>query len=343
MILIAPDKYKGTFTANEVCDIVADELRRGGIASDIVCRPLADGGENTQRVALREPLPTTRKGVYVDADGSAACVVSAEVIGPGCFAPELPLMRRSSRALGEAVAYACTLPVDTIYVAIGGTAASDGGAGMLAALGARFFDVNGADMSDAVCASNLCRIARVDVSGLITDNRLCGVVDVCASLCGPGLSAIDFARQKALSGEDLSALAGNLRHFGSLFPNRSPRDGAGGGTGFALCSVLGARAVGGAELAVAHLGVDWNEVDVVITGEGCVDVQTVSGGKLVDAVVDACNERRVPCIVVPGTCNALSPYRYMFPTTDYAGGTYEARLRTAVRAAIPLIKSLLKK
>ncbi len=343
MILIAPDKYKGTFSAGEVCDIVADELHRSGIATDIVCRPLADGGENTQRVALRAPQLTARNGVYVDADVSAACVVSAEVIGPGCFAPELPLMQRSSRALGEAVAYACTLPVDTIYVAIGGTATSDGGAGALAALGVRFFDADGMDVSDAVCASNLHRIARVDVSGLLADERLCGVVDVCASLCGPGLSALDFAGQKALPGEDLSALKDNLRHFGSLFPNRTPRDGAGGGSGFALCSVLGVRAVGGAELAVAHLGVDWNDVDVVITGEGCVDVQTVSGGKLVDAVVDACNEHRVPCIVVPGTCKTLSPYRYVFPTTDYAGNTYEARLRAAIRAAIPLIKSLLKK
>lgn len=343
MILIAPDKYKGTFTASEVCDIVADELRSSAIVADMVCRPLADGGENTQRVALSEPQQTERKGVYVDSDGSAACVVSAEVIGPGCFAPEQPLMRRSSRALGEAVAYAFTLSVDTIYVAIGGTATSDGGAGMLAALGARFFDENGSDMSDAVCASNLHRIARADVSGLLADERLCGVVDVCASLCGPGLSALDFARQKALPGEDLSALAGNLRHFGSLFPNRSPRDGAGGGTGFALCSVLDVRAVGGAELAVAHLGVDWKDVDVVVTGEGCVDVQTVSGGKLVDAVVDACNEHRVPCIVVPGTCKTLSPYRYMFPTTDYAGNTYESRLRAAIRAVIPLIKSFLKK
>lgn len=343
MILIAPDKYKGTFTASEVCDIVADELHRSEIAADIVCRPLADGGENTQRVALREPQPTEKEGVYIDADGSAACVVSAEVIGPGCFAPEQPLMRRSSRALGEAVAYACTLSVDTIYVAIGGTATSDAGVGMLAALGARFFDEIGSDMSDVVCASNLCRIARVDVNGLISDERLCGVVDVCASLCGQGLSALDFARQKALPGENLSTLADNLRHFGSLFPHRSPRDGAGGGTGFALCSVLSARAVGGAELAVAHLGVDWNDVDVVITGEGCVDVQTVSGGKLVDAVVDVCNEHRVPCIVVPGTCKTLSPYRYVFPTTDYAGGTYEARLCAAVRAAIPLIKSILKK
>lgn len=330
MIVIAPDKFKGTLAAAEVAQEVAATLRQCGVAEEVELRPMADGGEGSQHILLRRPRAVA-PGVYVD--GGEAAVVSADVVGRGCFPAEMPLMERSSLALGEAMLTAAALKPERLTVAVGGTACSDGGAGMLAALGVRFYNADGADISAVINALRLAEVAAIDLGGLCALPPVEAMIDVEARLCDGALSAIDFAPQKALPGEDISGLAAGLQNLQRLVAARSPFDGAGGGIGFALCSVLGAKAYLGAERAAASLHLERPGILAVITGEGKVDSQTVLGGKLVDRVVRAAERAGVPAIVVCGTAEEPLPYRHVFRSDIYPGSPAE-RLAAATREAV---------
>lgn len=330
MILIAADKFKGTLAAAEVARVVAEALRRCGVTEEMELRPMADGGEGSQHILLRRSRAVA-PGVY--ADGGEAVVVSADVVGRGCFPADEPLMERSSRALGEAMLTAAALKPERLTVAVGGTACSDGGAGMLAALGARFYDDAGADISAAICARRLAEVPAINLGGLCALPPLEAMIDVEAQLCDGPLSAVDFAPQKALPGEDISGLASGLQNLRRLITTRSPFDGAGGGIGFALCSVLGAKGYLGAERAAASLQLERPGISAVITGEGKVDSQTVLGGKLVDRVVKAAERAGVPAIVVCGTAEEPLPYRHVFRSDIYPGSPAE-RLAAATREAV---------
>lgn len=330
MIVIAADKFKGTLTAMEVVQVVAEELRRCGVTEQIEWRPMADGGEWSQWVLLPRPRAVA-PGVYVDGDEVA--VVSADVVGRGCFPADEPLMERSSRALGEAMLTAAAMRPERLTVAVGGTMCSDAGAGMLAALGARFYDAAGADISAVINARRLAEVAAIDLSHLCALPPLEAMIDVEARLCDGPLSVVDFAPQKALPGEDISGLAVGLQNLRRLITTHSPFDGAGGGIGFALCSVLGAKAYLGAERAAESLQLECPGISAVITGEGKVDSQTVLGGKLVDRVVKAAERAGVPAIVVCGTAEEPLPYRHVFRSDIHPGSPAE-RLAAATREAV---------
>lgn len=306
MILIAPDKFKGTFTASQICDIVASRLRSCGYSGKIVCRPMSDGGEGAREAFLPDSVEIA-KGVYRSADGTHELAVSSEIVGFDAFSGSgLPLMRRSSFALGKSISPG----IDT-YIAIGGTATSDGGAGFLQGLGVRFFDTRGMLIREPVTPETICRIASADRSSL-SRYRLHGIVDVKAHLTEPPLSALDFARQKALPGENIDALMSALRHLQAVLGGCSEWDGAGGGLGYALSSVAGAPCLSGAQTAVDMLAQNLDNVSLIITGEGRVDKQTVRGGKLVDALYRHASALGIPVLVLYGArSNADFPYPHM--------------------------------
>ncbi|MDE6301867.1 MAG: glycerate kinase [Muribaculaceae bacterium] len=299
MILIAPDKFKGTYTSAAMCELMAAAVNRANPAARSILRPMSDGGEGFAEM-------------WHAAGRSGTIVESSSLVGFASFDKELPLMRRSSYALGAAIR-----PDTPTLLTIGGTAVSDGGAGFLQGLGVRFFDDSGRLIDEPLTPDSLPLIASADTSALAA-YRLTGIVDVKASLVGPGLSALDFARQKALPGEDLSRLPAALIHLQKILGGRSDFDGAGGGIGYALASVIGARCVNGAGLAVELIEplLDSGCVSLVITGEGCVDRQTVEGGKLPDAVYRAASAREIPTLVVGGRIEAKDAYPLMCKLTE---------------------------
>lgn len=313
MILIAPDKFKGYYTAAEVCEAVVARLRAAGYRGDVLCRPMSDGGEGAADMLL----PHGRRGgdtpgIYFDKDTGRCVAVSSEIVGFAAFEGSgLPLMRRSSFALGRAI------PRDVpVYVAVGGTAVADGGAGFLQGLGVIFYDRSGSQIREPLCPATLHTVADADTSAL-SHYRLTGVVDVEASLIpqqgDQGLSALDFAPQKALPGEDLGGLAEALRHLHDVLGGRSPWDGAGGGLGYAIASVVGGPCVSGARMAAESLDVGDADIDLVITGEGRVDMQTSRGGKLVDAVYRRMAARGIPVLVLYGAPDSENLYPWMAP------------------------------
>lgn len=306
MILIAPDKFKGTFTASQICDMVCSRLHAAGYDGHISCRPMSDGGEGARNTFLPDSVRIDT-GVYEDRATGSRLIVSSEIVGREAFAGSgIPLMRRSSIVLGRAVK-----PGIVTYISIGGTATSDGGAGFLQGLGVKFHDRSGNVITKPLTPSALRNVAGADTSAL-SRYDLKGIIDVRASLTGPGLSTLDFAPQKAIEGESLDGLADALSHLQRILGGSSPWDGAGGGLGYALASVAKAPCADGAKLAIESMGVDWGHIGLVITGEGCVDNQTVTGGKLVDSLWREASGRGIPVLVLYGRKTDMEfPYMHM--------------------------------
>ncbi len=250
---------------------------------------MADGGEGTPDVLI-----------------GCEVIVSHNFIGTAN--PKMRsdgVMHRSSAPLGRAIIAAeRRQPCRQLYIGIGGTATSDGGAGLLQALGVRYFDSSGCEITSDITPALLPQIARADLSQLDRakwSRLLTGLSDVKASLLPPGLSTLSFAGQKGAKLGDISSLEvglANLRRVLSVNVS-SPYDGAGGGIGFALASVIGAAVKPGAETILDSYTIDWSRVKLVITGEGQIDCQT-AGGKVVDTLCRRACELDVPSLAIGG-------------------------------------------
>ena len=303
MILVAPDKFKGTFTAQEICEIVERRLRVSGIDEEILGCPMSDGGEGI----AENYMPGSKRiapGIY-EKDGSRL-VVSSEIVGFSAFSGKnIPLIERTSYALGKAV-----IPGVPTVIAVGGTATSDGGAGFLQGLGVKFYDEKHREIEEHLSPVSLRRVCSADLS-VLEHFDISGIIDVRAGLTDGSLSALDFARQKALQGENPDILKDALAHFQEIMGGRSEWDGAGGGLGYAIATIIGANCMSGGEAAVRNLKVNWEDVKLIITGEGKVDKQTVLGGKLVDAVYREGVRRNIPTIILYGACEPDLPYPHM--------------------------------
>ncbi len=294
-IVIAPDKFKGTLDADAVADAVAAGVRRVHPGAELLLRPVADGGDGTVAAALRAGWTAHRvrvggpDGAPRDAvlalQGSTALVELATAAGLH-LAPPAPLTA-STRGVGELLRAALDAGARRLVVGIGGSATTDGGTGMLAALGARFLDADGAELLPGGAA--LAGLDRVDVAGL--DPRLAGVevvvaTDVDNPLTGPRGAAAVFGPQKGAGPDEVALLDAALARFAAVVRRdlgveveTVPGAGGAGGTAAGALAVLGARITSGADLVCDLVGLDaaLAGADLCLTGEGALDVQTLSG------------------------------------------------------------------
>ncbi|EOD59695.1 glycerate kinase, partial [Amycolatopsis vancoresmycina] len=207
---------------------------------------------------------------------------------------------------GDVIAAAVRAGCRRIVLGVGGSACTDGGAGMLTALGARLLDAAGRELPPGGAA--LSRLALLDLTGLSeVDIELASDVD--NPLYGPRGAAAVYGPQKGASAADVEILDAALRHWASIAgPSFAERPGAGaaGGVGFAAMAVLGARMRPGIELLLDLLGFDaaLAGASLVVTGEGSLDEQTLSG-KAPAGVARAAAAQGIPCVAVSGRC-ALS-------------------------------------
>jgi glycerate kinase len=319
--LIAPDKFKGSLTAGEVADALAAGLRSATGAGTVHCEilPLADGGDGSVDAAVASGF--TRRGYTVAGptgqpvqasiafDGVTAVVEVANTCGLGLLpGGRLEAMAASSRGFGEAVLFALSLNPATIVLALGGSASTDGGMGMLTAFGFIFQDADGRQLSGS--GSSLARIHSVRRAAFpeLAATELIIASDVHNPLLGPQGAPAVFGPQKGAGPAEIPALEEGLTHLVARlteagFPDAATlaqHEGAGsaGGIGFA-CLLLGAQQVSGADFFLDLL--DFNSrkdnCDVVITGEGSIDEQTLAG-KLPAAVARRSGAR--PIIAVAG-------------------------------------------
>ena len=297
-VLIASDKFKGSLTAAQVADAVGDGVRRARPDAHVESVPVADGGDGTVAAALAagfDLVPVVASGPTGEPvhtgfarRADVAVVEMADVAGLVRLPGGIPApLTASSRGVGEVVAAAVTAGCHTIVLGIGGSASTDGGAGLLAGLGARLLDGNGEPVPDGGAA--LTRIASIDLAAvreLMDGVHLVLASDVDNPLTGPKGAAAVYGPQKGAGPEEVRELDDALTHFADIVAATTGVDhrchagaGAAGGTGFAALAVLGAEFRPGVALVLELVGFDdrVSDADLVVTGEGALDEQTLHG------------------------------------------------------------------
>ncbi|MCW2902373.1 MAG: Glycerate kinase [Streptosporangiaceae bacterium] len=329
-VLLAPDKFKGTLDAAQVAACLAEGFRRAAPGLDIRTVPVADGGDGSIAAALRagyhsrpvrvcgpvgDPVDT-----YIALRGSTAIIEIADVCGlrrlsEGHRAP----LTATSHGVGEAVLAALDAGATTVVIALGGSATTDGGAGLLTALGARLTNAAGRPLGPG--GGSLADLAAVDLSGL--DRRLRGIDLVLASdvdnpLLGPHGAARTYGPQKGAGPADVECLEAALNRLVTVLPQDGrlpggrhvaarevasrPGAGAAGGLGFAAL-LLGAVLRPGADFFLGLLDFDraLAGAQLVVTGEGALDAQSLRG-KAPIAVARRAAAAGSPAVAVVGAC-----------------------------------------
>ncbi|MFE2039725.1 glycerate kinase [Streptomyces sp. NPDC059477] len=299
-MLVAADKFKGSLTAVEVAERVTAGLRRVVPDLAVEALPVADGGDGTvaaavaagfarREVRVAGPLGEPVTAAFALREGTAV-VEMAEASGlqrlpEGVFAP----LRASTHGSGELLRAALDAGARTIVLGVGGSATTDGGAGMLTALGARFLDADGDPVAPG--GGGLADLAVADLSAL--DPRLTGVDLILASdvdnpLTGPKGAPAVYGPQKGASPQDVATLDAALAHYAKVLEETvgpraaesavAPGAGAAGGIGYGAL-IVGARFRPGIEVMLDVLGFApaLARADLVITGEGSLDEQTLHG------------------------------------------------------------------
>ncbi|MHA6759106.1 glycerate kinase [Streptacidiphilus sp. PAMC 29251] len=325
-VVIAPDKFKGSLTAAEAAERIAAGILRAAPGTEIRLLPVADGGEGTvlaalaagfSRVELTVSGPTGEPvqaaiavSAAADGSGGTAVVEAAQASGltllPGGVKAALTA---SSYGTGQLIARALELGCTRIVLGLGGVACTDGGAGLAQALGASLRDADGAELPPG--GAPLARLYSLDLGTLPA--ALAGVEVVIASdvdnpLLGTRGAPAVYGPQKGASPADVAELDAALTRWADAVATLTGTDlrdtpgaGAAGGLGFGALALLGARLQPGIELLLDLLGFDQavRGAGLVVTGEGCLDVQTLHG-KAPAGVAAAATGAGVPVAAVAG-------------------------------------------
>ncbi|MBO0611159.1 glycerate kinase [Myceligenerans salitolerans] len=324
-VVVAPDSFKGSLSAAEVAARIADGVHAARPDAVVTSLPMADGGEGTLETLLAAWGVTPREIDTVDAigrprrarwatspDGRTGVVELAEASGlPHVSDVPLQPLHASTRGTGAVARAVLDAGVEEVLVCLGGSASTDGGAGILTGLGARLVDDDGADVPDG--GEGLARVARIDLDALhprAREVRWRLAVDVTNPLIGEHGAAHVFGHQKGASDGEAAYLDEALRRWADVLERQTgvrthdtPGAGAAGGVPSGLVSVLGAETEQGALLVAQAIGLPeaLADADLVFTGEGSFDSQSVRG-KVADGIarLAAAAPAKPPVVVVAG-------------------------------------------
>ncbi len=300
-ILIAPDSYKESLSAQAVADVIEAGMREVLPDAQFVKIPVADGGEGTvdslvawtgggkREVWVSGPLGEPVQAFYgLSGDGHTAVIEMAAASGLALVPRERGDPRYTcSRGTGELIRAALDAGARNFILGIGGSATNDGGAGMLSALGVRLLDEAGLPLPAGGAA--LARLARIDVSGLDSRLQECRIevaCDVDNPLTGPRGASATFGPQKGATPAMVAELDAALAHFAKCIERdlgvqveSVPGAGAAGGMGAGMMAFFKARLRPGVDIVMEAVGLDAQvqDADLVITGEGRIDSQTIHG------------------------------------------------------------------
>lgn len=298
VVLVACDKFKGTLTAAEACAAVAGGILEIWPQAGCLLRPMADGGEGTSLVICEalggewhttevsdprgEPvmagfamLPATRTAVIEMSEASGLKLVPPAHRNPWRF---------NTAGTGQLMKKATALGAERLVVAIGGSATNDGGSGMAWALGYRFLNEAGQEMIP--CPANLMEITRILPPVDFPLPAVTAACDVTNPLLGPDGATAVYGPQKGVTLERIPQYEAGLEHLANVVRKElgidrrhEPGAGAAGGLGFGLMSFCQASTRPGFDLVAEVTGLEEavRQADLVITGEGCLDAQTMHG------------------------------------------------------------------
>ena len=320
-ILIASDSFKGSLSAAEACNIIAQQARQRFPQAEVLELPVADGGEGLVQVILhnldgrlltipvQDPLGRQIPAAYALLESGAAVIEMAAAAGlPLLQKNELDPTKTSTVGVGDLILDAIRLGADPIYIGLGGSATVDGGVGAASALRILFLDEWGGVVTSG---GRINKIVRVDLSGLPSLNysgKMIFLTDVSNPLCGPSGAAAIFGPQKGASAEQVVELEHGLEQLASLVVHESslelkemPGMGAAGGFALPFVAFLGAEMRGGIDFVLDLLKFDEKLVgtDLVITGEGRTDAQSAMG-KAISAVTRRSRAAGVRVAVISG-------------------------------------------
>ena len=318
-VVIAIDSFKGCLASREAGEAACRGVLKAWPTAQVTVLPVSDGGDglldafvaacgaDVKSITARDALMRAVEARFAAA-GNLACVEVAQAAGLSLLkSDERDAMHATSFGVGQLLKAAARWP--EVVVGLGGTATSDAGVGMMQALGLRFFDNNGDEMLPGQV--DLERIAAVDKSGFLLSAKPCRVVvasDVRNPLYGPQGAAHVFAPQKGASPAEVERLDAGMRNLARVMRPMlgddvalRPGAGAAGGMGYALMALFDAQFVEGAKWMLDLLNFDKlvDGADMVITGEGSADEQTLMG-KLPSAVMRVAQAAGVPTLLVAG-------------------------------------------
>ena len=344
-VLVAPDSFKGSATAGEVAAALRDGWLSVRASDDVVAAPMADGGEGTLDAFAASVPGAVRVPVEVDGPDGRRVRCSWLLLPDGTGVVELasasglPLMHRPDASgahtlgFGQAIAAALDRGVERLLLALGGSASTDGGTGLLTALGARFLDRAG--RSVALGNAGLAALARIDLTGLrpMPPGGATVLGDVDAPLLGPAGAAAVFGPQKGAGPAEVPMLEEGLARLAALSAGdpTEPGTGAAGGAGFGLrlwgaTMTAGATAVGDAAGLPRLVG----EADLVVTGEGRYDEQSAAG-KVPSYVLSLARRAGTPTLLVAGSIGTTTGEFAAAASLVDVAGSLPAALRDPAR------------
>jgi len=322
-IVIAPDSFKGTLSAIEICNIINQEIEKVFPKCQVISTPIADGGEGTVESFIMsvngEKVFTQVTGPYFEKiksyyglidNGKTAIVEMAAAAGLPLVSGRENPSKTTTYGVGELILHAVKSGVEKIIIGLGGSSTNDGGCGLAAALGVRFLNKKGEDFIPV--GETLKEIDKIDITNInkeLTGIKMSAMCDVTNPLYGPKGAAYIFGPQKGADQEMVEVLDENLKNYGDLLekiPGKEkistlPGAGAAGGLGAGLNGLLNVPLVSGIDMILETIHFDEiiESADLIITGEGKIDGQSL-GGKAIFGVSKYAKSKNVPLCVITG-------------------------------------------
>lgn len=321
-IIIAPDSFKGTMSAREICRILSEEVKRICPGAEVICVPMSDGGEGMSEnyVSLLGGELKTKEvtgpmgqpvaaGYGILPDGTAVMEM-ASCAGLPLMKGDLQPLQATTRGVGELMVHLAEQGSRKLLLGLGGSATNDCGIGMAEAVGYRFLDGEGARL--APYAWNLAKVERIAPPEKLPALTITAACDVNNPLCGPRGAAAVFGPQKGLKPEQIGSHDAAMAHFAEVIRRELGRDvknlpgaGAAGGLGAGMLAFLNAELKPGIELLLDSVGFDamMENASLVITGEGRLDGQSVAG-KVPVGVARRAKKAGIACVAL---CGCIGP------------------------------------
>jgi len=323
-IIIAPDSFKGSLTSSQVCAAIKRGIEKADESIDIITIPMADGGEGTVdalmnslggskiQVWVKDPLFRKIKVQYgILDDGITAVIEMASASGLALLSrEERNPMNTTTYGTGELIKDALDKGCRKFIIGIGGSATNDGGIGMAAALGARFYDSEGNEIE--LTGSGLTKLDSIDLRELdprVKESSFRVFCDVENPLYGPSGAAYVYGRQKGADDEMIEKLDNGLRRLSEIIEKdlgksvaSIPGAGAAGGLGAGLMAFLDAKLEKGIDFLMQTICFEERikDADLIITGEGRMDEQT-KYGKTVFGIIKAAKKQEIPVVGICGS------------------------------------------
>ena len=323
-IIIVPDSFKGSLSAIEAANAVNRGVKKAFNEAETVLLPIGDGGEGTmetlvaatggeiRKVLVTGPMNNQVEAAYgILGDGNTCVIEMASASGLHLVPEEkLSPLQATTFGTGELIRKALDDGFSSFIIGLGGSATNDGGAGMLQALGLRILDAKGNEIGRG--GEELSKVEQLDLTAL--DNRISGSKFIIASdvqnpMVGPNGASCIFGPQKGANAEEVELLDQNmtkwadhiLKSIGMELHNK-PGAGAAGGIGGAFQAFFPAEMKSGVDVVLDYIKLDeeLEGADLVITGEGKVDSQTIFG-KTPLGVAQRAKSKNVPTIIIAGS------------------------------------------